>query len=96
MDSGNFTMGPDMDAEEAVIQVDIINRPDVTGAVLQTPSLDIDWFLRTFETLLHQNRETKRAEILREFSFPTQYQMSGVKCQVSGVWGPVSRVMYIW
>ena len=37
MDSGNFTMGPDMDAEEAVIQVSIIYRPDVAGAVLQSP-----------------------------------------------------------
>ena len=82
----------------------VINRPRVAGAVLQTPLSRTDsfsWFINWFSLLLKnlQNILTPKPWEFESWNFErifTPYNMSHVRCHVSGVACPMSDMIFFW
>ena len=86
--------------QEAVDQRCVFNRPDVTGAVLQTHFSLINSLTdrlmfsgNNFRTPPLPNRNSQGDEMLREGSHYPTYHVSHVMCHVSHATCPVSHVI---
>ena len=82
-----------------MIFIEVINRPGVAGAVLQTPLLLIDLLINSlilcgniFKTLSFPNGKSKGADILRKMLTP--HLVSHVTCHISRVTCDLSSTMF--
>ena len=72
-----------------------VNRPGVAGAVLQTPSSLINWFIHSVSQWSFPSKSSKHhisQKKLTQCSLPVMCQMSHVTCHVSHVTCHMSHV----